>query len=41
MKINQKRKIYISNVKTGDIIEDKPSKNLVTGKDFAKLTKKA
>ena len=31
----------LSNVKAEDIVEDKPKKNVVTGKDFAKLTKKA
>ena len=41
LKINQKIKIYISNVKAEDIVEDKPKKNVVTEKDFAKLTKKA
>lgn len=34
------KKKDLSNVKAEDIIEDKPNKNVVAGKEFAKLTKK-
>ena len=37
---DKRKKKDLSNVKAEDIIEDKPNKNVVAGKEFAKLTKK-
>ena len=36
-----KKRSKLTNVKAEDIVEDKPKRDVVTGKDFAKLTKKA